>query len=229
MATPVPTTLAASAPTSAISATTLTTAPSQPSGPPTASIVCTPESSTPAWVVPAISSFSGGAFAIAVLWLGHIFTARRERAKIQSDREEARKSLLRGKLESLLALVDQEQDAMREQARYVGALGLSAAAKLANQQQEPKDEGAFDRASAIVDLYFPTLMATLRELLAARLAHAKFVGLEISQIRAGADAWGTNSSADYGTRAGEALKPYLSASAQLAGQARQMIEGELAF
>ena len=48
---------------------------------------------TPLWLVPTIATLGSGAFAIAVLWLGHIFTARRERCKVTADREHARKSL----------------------------------------------------------------------------------------------------------------------------------------
>jgi hypothetical protein len=93
-----------------------------------ASIVCSPEGSAPGWVVPAISSLSGGAFAIAVLWLGHVFTARRELAKTAADRESARKSFLRDKLEQILTLVDLEMEALNAHALYIGSMGVFAAA-----------------------------------------------------------------------------------------------------
>lgn len=206
--------------------TTQTAAASAPVG---TSLLCAPEGSAPTWVVPAMSSLSGGLFAIAVLWLGHYFTARRERNKTTADRQHARRSLLREKLELLLTLVDQEQDALRDHATHIASVGIHHSANQSGPHETLTNVGAYDRANAIVALYFPTLRQVMTDLDAARIAQMKFVDGELAAFARNAVVWRDGAAQDFGTRSAQALRGFIEARARLAREAREMIEGELAF
>ena len=188
---------------------------------------CPPDTAA-LWLVPVVAMLGSGTFAIAVLWLGHFFTARREQTKAAADREQARKAFLREQLELLVTLGDQDQDSLTDHSNHIAAMGVHVAAGLAIPEEKVAAVGMFDRALAIATLYFPGLAGATVQLDAGRLALMQFVSGEVDAIVRDATAWGATR-LNFTTRSAGVVSELASARARLVREARQMIEGELAF
>ncbi len=173
-------------------------------------------------VVPAV-------VAIMVTWLAHLFTARRESSKISAEAMRARKTLLREKLESVIALVGEQVDARDAYAMDVVALGIYSSLGIAapSSISSPKAP-ASDRAEAIVTLYFPALSSEMAGVRAAALSHLKFISAEFETMRADMKGYANGAATTASTRIAEAMRGLIYARTALAVKARQMIEGELA-
>jgi hypothetical protein len=169
-----------------------------------------------------------GAVAIGVTWLTHLFTATREDAKRDRERLEARKALLRNKLEDLVTLVSEHIDFREASAMHILVLGahLSAGQK-ADHLEPPEDKHPLDRAGAIQAMYFPPLDDWFQSVLAADKAAIDFGAAEINRLAAGVPSWVRESQPTFGTRVAESLAPLRNARRALTDKARTMVQGEL--
>lgn len=192
-----------------------------------------PYTEAPTWL-PAIATVTSGLVAalvaIAVTWLGHVFTARREARKLATDRRTERSAFLREKLETLVSLVGEHIDYRHSYAMHVGTLGIYATTVQQMPEQNLNWSGAtaLDRAQAIATLYFPPFNTVMEDISVATLTHAKFLSDEVAMISTDSAGWTQQWRPTYGARSASALFPLITAKKQLAAAARKLIENDLA-
>lgn len=192
-----------------------------------------PYTEAPTWL-PAIATVTSGLVAalvaIAVTWLGHVFTARREARKLAADRQTERAAFLREKLETLVSLVGEHIDYRNSYAMHVGTLGIYAATVQQMPEQNISGHGAtaLDRAQAIATLYFPPVNNVMEDISVATLNHVRFLSDEVAVISRDSAEWTQEWRPTYGARSATALFPLIAAKKQLSTAARKLIENDLA-
>ncbi len=174
------------------------------------------------------SALVGGLVGVAVTWLAHRFTERREQRRYQADLAAKNREMLRSKLEETVTLMLEYKRKLSKSTLRLAAVGINAANPGANLQVPADlDEGELDKAQALQSLYFPTLAAEFAAIHNAVGEFRRFMTAETNLLAADAAVWGREHRPTLGARSAQALQQLAVAIAQLTRSARQVVERDL--
>src|ERR1019366_2835568 len=164
--------------------------------------------------------------AISVAWLSHSYAAERERATRDATIATGRRTFLRDKLESLVALVGEHCDAQQRYGMEVVALGVYSSRGLDSPDIVSGDDTSGERADEIATLYFPSLASEMLALGAATVKNTAFGVDELGTMRANSAGYADGAAKTASGRMAMALMPMVYARKALGVKARKIIEEE---
>ena len=171
-----------------------------------------------------IALFSAQLTALIAHWLA----AKREQAKAQLEDQERRQELLRGKLETILTMLEEYVEQLETRADLpIPVAATLAAGAVMPWTYERLTNDSFVRAQTFVVLYFPDLQADLLNL--AKLAHIcrQLILDELEVIRKDPRNWLAHSQPQYWSRWQQALSDFKDKWLDFQLRARSIMEKEL--